>query len=183
MVYEDIIRSDLVEICNMYEQYLNKGDYMRDEIRQTLESADFIGIKAVDGDTLVGVCYGTKGLLMTYPHPELEAEISTAADDRKIFSVDAMIVREEYRTHHVSEEMLRRLVSRIRPLGYRLTFSEMWIYPDGSVPVEPLFDLVGKAAYEKRVDGFYADLAEYGLECPLCGKNCTCGALLRLTEV
>ena len=183
MRYEKIVLSDLAEICDMYEKYLNKGDYIKDEIRQTMESSDFIGIKAVDGDVLVGVCYGTKSLLMTYPHPELEAEIKAAAGDKKLFTVDAMIVREEYRAHHISEELLRQLVSRIRPLGYSLTFSEMWIYPDGDIPVAPLFERLGKAAYLKRVDGFYSDLAEYGLECPLCGKNCTCAALLRLTEV
>ena len=167
----------------MYEEYLNKGDYIREEIRQTVESPEFIGIKAMDGDVMIGVCYGTKSLLMTYPHPELEAEIIAAAGDRKLFTVDAMIVREEYRAHHLSTEMLDQLVSRIRPLGYRLTFSEMWIYPDGDIPVAPLFEKLGRAAYEKRVDGFYSELEKYGLECPLCGKKCTCAALLRLTEV
>lgn len=183
MRYESIVHADIAEICDMYEEYLNKGDYIREEIRRTAESPEFIGVKAMDGDVLAGVCYGTKSLLMTYPHPELEAEIKAAAGDRRLFSVDAMIVRREYRAHNVSAEMLRQLVSRIRSLGYRLTFSEMWIYPDGDIPVAPLFEHLGRAVYEKRVEGFYSDLEKYGLECPLCGKNCTCAALLRLTEV
>lgn len=183
MQYEEITLTDFSDICKLYEKYLNSGKYVCDEIYKTMETPEFFGIKAVDGGKLVGACYGTAGVLMTYPHVALEAEIRAAAGDRKIFTVDALVIHEDYRSHHISGELMNRLISRARALGYQATFSEMWEYPDGSIPVAPIFNELGSAIYEKLVDGFYDELEKYGLDCPLCGKHCTCRAKVRLTEL
>lgn len=183
MRYEEITPADYNEVCEIYEAYLNSGDYIKDEIRESMENQDFIGLKAVDGETVAGMCFGSAGIRLTYPHPELEAELQAAAGDRKVFTFDALAVRPEYRGQHISIELLTRLAALIRSRGYPVTLSEMWVYPDGDIPVVPLLPHIGKPLYETRAEGFYKDLAKYGLECPICGKNCVCNALLQLTEV
>ena len=46
-----------------------------------------------------------------------------------------------------------------------------------------MYDTIGKLVWQKRIDGFYKDMERYGMSCPICGRNCVCGAWVELLQI
>lgn len=183
ITYSNIEEQDLDQVIALYETYLNSGDYIRNAMRTEFHTEDYLGMKACDGDKLVGFFSGQGGIGFTYPHPELEREIQKEAAGRKLYTPDGILVLEDYRKHGVAGELVRRMKEALLCKKVELALVELWIYPDGSVPAQNPLKGIGKAVYQKTVPLFYKDLKKYHIKCPLCGDDCSCGALIELLEV
>ena len=80
VTYSCIEEKDLDRVIALYEAYLNSGGYIRNAMRTEFHTGDYLGMKACDGDQLVGFFSGQGGVGFTYPHPELESEIRKEGD-------------------------------------------------------------------------------------------------------
>lgn len=178
--YKRLTKDDLDEMFYFYETYLNEGEFMRDQLREEIEDESFVGYKAVEDGKTVGICFGKDKLELTYPHPRLEQKIMKAKGNLKLHCVDAMVVDKDYRYMGVSTGMLKAYKEEIADKGYDLIFGEIWIYPDGNMPVNKPMMTFGKPYWESVEKMYYRNLSKYGLTCPVCGKKCICGAKLTL---
>lgn len=183
IAYSCIEEKDLDQVITLYETYLNSGDYIRNAMRTEFYTDDYLGIKACDGDKLVGFFSGQGGIGFTCPHPRLESEIRKVAGDRKLYTPDGLLVLEDYREKGVAGELVRRMKEALLFQQVELALVELWIYPDGSVPAQKPLRGIGKAVYQKKIPLFYRDLKKYNIKCPICGDDCRCGALIELLEV
>lgn len=178
--YQRLTKDDLDEMVYFYETYLNEGEFMREQIRNEIEDESFVGFRAVADGKTVGICFGKDTLELTYPHPELEEKIMKAKGNLKMHCVDAMAVDEKYRDHGVSHGLVDAYKKAIWDKGYDVIFGEIWIYPDGQMPVDHPMMNFGKPYWESKEPMYYKDLPKYGMICPVCGKICICGAKLTL---
>lgn len=183
IAYSGIEEKDLDQVIALYEAYLNSGNYIRDAMRTEFYSSDYLGMKACDGDKLVGFFVGQEGAGFTYPHPELESEIRKLAGDRKLYTPDGLLVLEAYRERGVAGELVRRMKEALLCKKVELALVELWIYPDGSIPARKPLMGIGKTVYQKKIPLFYKDLKKYKIKCPICGDDCRCGALIELLEI
>lgn len=181
--YARITESDMDEVISLYEKYLNSGKYVEDMMRREFESEDYLGFKACNSGQIVGFFFGQKQIEFTYPHPELEEEIRRVAGDHNLYTPDGLLILDGYRGEGIGRELIRRMKEQLIEKCVELALVELWIYPDGKIPAKNPLKGIGEAVYEKTVPMFYKDLPRYGMECPLCGKNCRCGALIQLLKV
>lgn len=181
--YSEITEADLDEMIFLYEKYLNSGKYIEDMMKREFYSPDYIGFKACDKGRLVGFFCGQGELGFTYPHAELEKEIRRFAAGRRLYTPDGLLILPDYRKHGIAHELISRMKDRLVENGIELALVELWIYPDGSVPAQKPLNGIGPAIYRKKVPMFYGSIQDYGIECPICGKNCTCGALIEVLDV
>ena len=180
MKIDPVDKADVEEIADIYETYLNSGDAIRKHIHENMNMKDYVGFKATDQGRIIGIMSGRPGIDFTYPHPELEAHIQKLFPGERIFSNESILVLPEYRNQGITHELGRRMVHEVCRKGYHLLLAELWIYPDGSVPAAETTEHWGEIVYEERKNRFYEKLEQYGMLCPVCGKDCVCGALIRL---
>lgn len=178
--FKRLTKDNLDEMVYFYETYLNEGEFMREQLREEIEDESFIGFKAMTDGKTIGICFGKDRLELTYPHPELEEKIMKAKGKLKLHCVDAMVVDKDYRDMGVSYGMIKAYKKEIETKGYDLIFGEIWIYPDGHMPVDKPMKTFGKPYWESVEEMYYKDLPKYGLKCPVCGAKCICGAKLTL---
>lgn len=181
--YSRITVKDLRLVTDMYETYLNSGDFMENHIKEGIENPYFVGYKAMDDGKMVGMMTGRGGLDFTYPHPELEEMIQEKFKGEKIYSPDSLTVIDEYRGTDVAFNLGHMVLEEIYSKGYRLLVSELWIYPNGHVPADHILRNWGSVAYEEDVKDFYKDLHKYNMQCPICGEKCTCGARILIVRI
>ena len=181
--YSCIEEKDLSQIIALYENYLNSGEYIRNSMEKEFYNGDYLGFKACEDGEIVGFFTGQSGINFTCPHPELENEIKEFAKDRKIYTPDGLLVLEEYRGRGITRELVDRMRRALLDKKVELALVELWIYPDGSIPAQKPLRGIGEAVYQKKVPLFYKEIKKYGIRCPICGENCTCGALVELLEV
>lgn len=179
----EIEEKDLEQIIDLYETHLNSGEYISDSINTAFFDEDYIGFKACDDGKMIGFFTVREEIGFTYPHPELEKEIRELAGTRKVYTIDAIFMLEEYRGKGIAGKLIHLTRERLLEKKADLVLGELWIYPDGSVPAQAPARGIGKTIYQKKVPMFYSRLKEYGIKCPLCGENCKCGALIELLEV
>ena len=180
LVYQKPELSDEDAITEMYETYLNDGPGIRAYIRKGLENEGLVGIKCVDTDTgrLVGIIASRPGLEFTYPHPELEAEITARWGSKGVYSSDVMIVDPNYRHRGVARELSLRLREGLLSRNAVCIVMELWIRPDGEIPALHPVNFLGEPTVITISRDFYKDLGKYGLTCPECGTDCRCGAMI-----
>lgn len=183
VIYSVIEEEELEQVIALYEAHLNSGGYIRNALRTEFHTGDYLGIKACDGDKLVGFFTGQGGIGFTYPHPELEREVLEWAGGRKLYTPDGLFVLEEYRKKGIAGELVRLMKEALLSKNVELALVELWIYPDGSVPAKKPLAGIGKAVWQKEIPLFYKDLKQYQIKCPICGDDCTCGAMIELLEV
>ena len=181
--YRPIEGADIPRIIELYAQYLNSGDYYADLIRASWEEGGYQGYAAVEDGEIAAFLTIRPGIEFTYPHPELEAELSDFVQGKAVANCDAMLVLPEYRHRGIAHELAARVHTLLLRLGYTYFLAENWIYPDGIIPARPLFESLGKLVWQRRYDGFYRDLKKYEMSCPICGEDCVCGALIDLMEL
>lgn len=183
ITYSKAEEKDLEQIIALYQTHLNSGQYIMDEMLEEFKTKDYLGFVAKDDDELVGFFTGQSDIAFTYPHPELEEEIRQFAGDRKVYTPDGLLVLEAYRGKGVTGELVRRMKRALLEREVELALVELWIYPDGSVPAQKPLRGLGEAVYQNSVAKFYSSAEQYGITCPICGENCTCGALIELLEI
>ena len=181
--YREIRACDIPQIVELFALYLNSGESISQSIRDAWASGDFMGYTALADGKIAGFLTLRDGIVFTYPHPELEEEIAGFAEGRKIGYCDALLVLPEHRANGVAEKLAEKSRKLLLSRGYELMMAEIWIYPDGHAPAKTVFESMGKPVLQKRVDGFYRDLAAYGMGCPVCGEHCVCGAWVEVMEL
>ena len=178
--YSEIDENDIDTISTMTERYLTHGNYIRKAITREASRHNYYGVKVEDGTRMVGFLTFKEGIDFTLPHAELEQKIRAMTTDGMVVNGDAVFVNPAYRKCGLGGGMMRRSLSIMRAMGAKYLLLEFWIYPDMKIPALYLPDANLKILYEERLEQFYRDLPRYGMTCPICGKDCRCGALIRL---
>lgn len=127
--YENITEKDLPVITALYEEYLTAGQSLTDATYAAWSRGDCFGTKAVDDGRIVGFFGMRRGLELTYPHPELEAEINAFVGGRSLYIVDGALVLPEYRGMGIASSMVARTLPELRRRA-EFALIEIWIYPD-----------------------------------------------------
>lgn len=183
ITYSNIEENDLEEMIALYESYLNRGTYIRDSLKKEFCNDEYLGFKVCDDGRMIGFHTGQGGICFTYPHPALEEEIRNFVGDKKIYTLGGILLLEEYRGKGIAGQMMDLMKRALIDKGVELVLVEMWVHPDGTVAAEKLVAELGTAVYRKKVPLFYKELGKFDIECPLCGVDCVCGALVKIFEM
>ena len=178
--YSEITQGDIRHVVNRYEQYLNSGEYIKTDIFQAFHAKGYIGYKAQEGGKIVGIVSGRRGIAFTYPHLELEAELSSYVSGRSVYTVDCLLVLPEYRHAGIARNLIYCIRRWLKGAKTELVLAEIWIYPDASVPAAAAFAYLGRTVFHRAVPEFYKESEAYRIGCPICGKRCRCGALIEM---
>ncbi len=182
MTFEKITREDLPELTELYSRYLTEGEVLTENAYAAWDRGDGFGTKAVENGKIIGFFGLRRGLVFTYPHPELERELQEVIGDEEIYIVEGMLVLPEYRDRGIAHRLVAETMACI-PHWSGCIVIEIWIYPDGSAPGKEPQETVGEIIYQKKVPMFYKDLKQYGMRCPVCGEHCVCGAWIDVARV
>ena len=183
MRYLPLRGEDISEVTELYARWLNGGQSIRDDIFRAWDAGAYFGTRAVLRGQTAGIFTMREGLEFTYPHPELEAEVLEQAHGRKIYTSDALLVLPEYRDEGIAHRLIHDTIRQLRQREPGVVLTEIWIYANGKCPAREPLETMGRVFWRKRVPGFYRYLDRYGITCPICGKNCVCGAWVEMTEV
>lgn len=126
---------------------------------------------------------GRSGIDFTYPHPDLEKRILQIAQGAAMYTPDALLVLPHCRQKGVAHALISRMYQRMMQLHYKLAIVELWIYPDGTVPAQNPLTGLGKTIFSKRIPMFYQKSKQYEIQCPICGEDCKCGALIEIISL
>lgn len=181
--YRKISENDITQVIELYETYLNSGTFISNSIRENFHAEDFLGFQACEDGKMVGFFTGQGGIGFTYPQPELEKEIFKFVGTKKVYTPDGLFVLEEYRGRGIAGKLIELMKKRLIEEKVELALVELWIYPDGTIPAQDPLRGIGKPVFQKKVPMFYKGLKKYAIKCPLCGDDCTCGALIQLLEI
>lgn len=182
IIYEPIQKKDTEEIIEMYENYLNGGGYIREHVLGGMSDKSYAGFRAVCSGETAGFISGRSGVDFTCPCPELEDEIGELFSG-SVYTLDALVVLPRFRRMGIAEELIKRMRQEMLRMGYKTALTELWIYPDGSIPAEKAASRWGRTIYEKCMPHFYKDLKRYGIRCPVCGSRCRCGAKIKILDM
>ncbi len=181
MYYCEIGPEDIESIAVLSERHLTHGKKILQDIRSHRNMKDYFGIKAVENSEMVGFYTCIEGdLVFTLPHPETEKILRTLTGGEKTITGDTLYVNPAYRGKGIARELARRITELARQRGARFFLTECWIHPDGVIPAEKIVPLNGDVIYEETIPRFYRDLYKYGMTCPICGVDCSCGAKVEL---
>ena len=178
--YHPIKAADIPQIKELYATYLNSGDFITEQISKAWEDGTYMGCAAKENDRLIGFLTARPGICFTYPHPELEAELADYVSDRRVAMCDAILVLPEYRRDGLAHVMAKKVREQLIQMGYDIFLEEIWIYPDGRSPAKKILESMGTLIWQRRCDGFYREMEQYGMRCPICGDRCECGAWVNL---
>ncbi len=184
MEYLEIKPEEFDEIAKEIERQLTHGKVIIDEIKRKCEEGRYFGIKAVENGELAGFyTYVDDVIECTVPHPELEKEIEEFAAGEKVTTGDAIFIHPNFQRRGLGMELARRVSAHAKSKGAKYFITEAWIHPNGSIPSHKAFLCNGEVVWEKTIPLFYKDMDKLGMECPICGKNCICGAELQLHKL
>jgi hypothetical protein len=94
--------ADLDELVRLHSEYLNYGDGIRPHFEETLADPSVIGLKAVAGGEIAGILIYTQGISLSGGHEDLCSDIRRRTHGELVYTGDAVVVRSEYRGHHLS---------------------------------------------------------------------------------
>ena len=183
VVYKPITKDDVGQIIDLTMRYLTHGDYIADEISRSVRKGNYYGVMALEDGNVVGFNAVKRGIEFTLPQPELEAEIAKLVPNELVFNGDTFYVDSRYRRRGIGRELTLIAKDQILALGGRYFLGELWVHPDGSTPASSSNQCYGETVFEQLVPLFYRELPRYGMCCPICGEDCRCGAVIRLTRL
>ncbi|MCR4891430.1 MAG: hypothetical protein K5989_04500 [Lachnospiraceae bacterium] len=183
MVLESMGDRDIPEFISLYEEHLNSGVLTEESVRAAFHRGEYYGFRAVSEGRTGGIFTIVKGIVLTYPHPELDEEIQAAVGEEEIFTCDALLVLPDCRERGVARRLAAKSRDFLLNKGIKRFFAESWIYPDGSDPGLRVFESMGRPILKKHIPLFYKDLDKYGMTCPICGVKCVCGAWIEVLDL
>ncbi|MBO4429655.1 MAG: GNAT family N-acetyltransferase [Clostridia bacterium] len=181
--YRELTAGDVGEVTRLYSEFLNGGEYISRSIKKAWDNGEYMGYIAEKDGKIAGFFTMREGIVFTYPHPDIEEELAALTKGKKVAYCDALLVLPEYREHGTGDTLAIKSSKLLKERGFDCMMAEIWIYPDGRSPAKPVFEIMGKPIFTKRVDGFYRDLKKYKMSCPVCGENCVCGAWVEIIEL
>lgn len=183
--YLPLEESDFEIMVELYKKYLNDGELIDQHLKEGMESDGYIGFKCVsEGGEVCGLFTAGAGIDFTCGHLDLAEKIRTDYPYTSIYTADMLVVKPEYRQYGIAAELVLKLRDKLHECGVDFFLAELWRVPDGRLPGKVVLE-VGKEIEHTFYPNFYKDIAKYGLSCPICGKDCICGAdicLMELTE-
>ncbi len=180
--YSRITEDDIEEIISLTEKNLTEGSVIGDEIRNAVKNGRYYGMKATLGNEIIGFVTNRDGIELTFPHPELEEKYNKMFGDKRITTGDAIFVNEKYRRSGVGQSLVTKIRNITKSKKYDIVFTELWVYADGDFPVGAIKN-GGEMIFEEKIPMFYKDLPKYGMQCPICGRDCKCSAVIRIYKV
>lgn len=184
--YEKPNLSDLDAITALYCRFLNSGAAVRDYIREGLENPAFVGVKCVDTEKnlLVGIVSMRPGIEFTCGHEELVKEIRDRWGTEGVYTGDMLVVLPEYMGQGIGRKLSVLADEELKRRGVRYLVKEEWRRAtEADVPAYKAMSHFGNRVVVSDDPHFYKDLPKYGLTCPKCGANCTCGAIVSVVEL
>lgn len=185
LIYEDPALSDLDELTELYETYLNAGESIRDYMREGLEDPEMVGVKCVNTKTgkIVGILYAQPGVRFTCDHPELARIIRRRWGTEGVYTGEMLVVDPAYRSHGIARELAVQLRQRMIRKGAVCMVMEQWLRSKKrDVPAMNPMRSAGDAILVAVSQNFYKDLPKYGMTCPECGVECKCGAVVSVID-
>jgi GNAT superfamily N-acetyltransferase len=172
---------DLETIAIISEQHLTHGKKILEEIRHHRNLKDYFGVKAVEKGEMIGfyTCI-ENDIVFTLPHPEMKSLIEKMTAGEKTITGDTLYVKPAWRGKGIASELAKRVTAMARERDGKYFLTEAWIHPEGVTPAKKIVVFNGEVIFEKIIPFFYRDLSKYGMECPICGKDCRCGAQVQL---
>lgn len=183
--YVNVSKNDLPELIDLYEQYLNGGEPIKEHLRTGLSDPGYIGVKCVDQGRILGVFSAGPGIQFTYPHEELEQAIAQQWGNTKIYSGDMLVVLKQYRGHGMARALTKAFHAALKESGVENLVVEMWNpRMQGDLPAAGIMKYIGDFQVKWNCPAFYQDLYRYGMTCPNCGDGpCCCGAVVGVIAV
>lgn len=183
MEYRDFTEADIERYISDYNKYLNEGVLTADKVKKALARDEYFGSIAEENGEIAGYFTFTDGIAFTYPHKRLQEKVKNAAGSRHINTADALLVIPGFRGRGVATGLAERNKRLLTERKQELFLTEIWIYPDGQSPAKMVYDRMGKVVWSETIPLFYNEAQKYGISCPLCGKNCRCGAYIHVIDV
>ena len=149
--YREITEHDIPTIVELYAKYLNSGESISQSIRDAWRDGDYMGYMALYDGKPAGFFTLRNGLVFTYPHPALEAEVAKVTAGKRLAFCDALLALPEYRIDGIAHELAAKSRELLREKGHEYSAVEIWIYPNGRSPAKEVFETVGKVVWQKRV--------------------------------
>lgn len=175
--YSLVCRNDLPDLIKLYRGYLNDGDAIDRYIRGNFETDGYIAVKCVCDGKTVGVISANKGLEFTCGHEDLIEKIYKELGNKDIYCGEMLAVLPEFRNQGIAKGLAQRLAEELKEKKARYLVLEEWQRSiEHDTPANGIVKYLGTSETVCIDPEFYKDLAKYGLTCPQCGQNCTCGA-------
>lgn len=181
--YRPIKAADLPLIKELYARHLNSGKLIAQQIDLCWREGSYVGYTAKEEGELLGFLTVRPGIDFTYPHPELEAELADFVGEKRLAMCDALLVLPGFRNEGVAHVLAERIRELLIQMSYDYFLEEIWIYPDGSIPAKKALESIGRVVWRRRYDSFYRELDKYDMSCPICGRDCVCGAWVEVLEL
>jgi GNAT superfamily N-acetyltransferase len=180
---EYITFDDIDELVSLHEQYLNYGDGIRPHFEEILHDPESVALKYMINSEMAGLFIYTKGIALSGDHVEKIAKIKKLSKGKKVYTGDAVLVKKEYRSLGVANELCSAMIGELRRCGAELAVHEFWVHPDGYIPAKKMFSVFTKNIFIGRYERFYSNFHHFGYICPICGEECICAAEVYLAEI
>ena len=182
MEYREVMPEDVAYIAGRIEQELTHGDEIVATVLKKAAEGRYFGVKAVadDGRIAAFYTYTDDCVDFTVPHPELERRIREIVGRNKVITGDAMFVEPEFRHRGIATELSHQMIAHAKARGVRYLVTEAWMHPDAEIPARQTLLHYGTVVMEETIPMFYRGMEKYGMECPICGRSCRCGAQVQL---
>lgn len=180
--FRKILPTDYNLVLQWYQRYLNSGEYIAETLYKDMTNEEYVGFVMEDKENCVGIISAKPNISFTYPKKELEEEIMNHIGSRRIFTLDSIVIDEKFRGRHLSCTLGKLLIDALKGIGVELLLVEYWILVNGDIPADRFLKKFTKQIYSKKIPMFYDQLNDYNIECPICGKQCVCGAEVLVLE-
>lgn len=180
--FRKILPTDYNLVLQWYQRYLNSGEYIAETLYKDMTNEEYVGFVMEDDENCVGIISAKPNICFTYPKRELEEEIKNHIGNRRIFTLDSIVIDEKFRGRHLSCTLGKLLIDALKDIGVELLLVEYWIMTNGDIPADRFLKKFTKQIYSKKIPMFYDHLNDYNIECPICGKQCVCGAEVLVLE-
>jgi hypothetical protein len=184
ITYTFVTKADADALSAFYAENLNNGPGLTAWLADALELPGYIGVKAMDGNRLVGAVSVRPGIDFTCNHPDLEEGVQSMFPKGDISTFDMWLVDSAYRHRGISRHMAEILKAKLAMADIKHILAEQWVHLGESEPeITPSLELVGDVKKLMTIPHFYRNLSECGMTCPICGENCQCGAVISIVHL
>lgn len=174
---------DLDEVVCLHCKYLNYGNGIRPHFKKVISDKDNISLKYIINGEIEGLFISTKGIALSGGHKDICEEIKKITKDCVTYTGDALLIREKERHKGIYQMLIKAMYKELLLKEARYIVTELWRYPDGSVPAHSIVNVFKRSLFLGTYKNFYKDFYKCGWICPVCGENCICSADIYICEI
>ena len=180
-------KEDFPEAVAIAQESINNVDpAFYDYVKEMTDSlgVETEGAVAEADGKIIGIMYFIRGMHLTGGRTDFFAEIKEQIGSDSIWTGAIAAVAPQYRRLNVAKKLLEYSFQLLRKLNIRHILVEIWIRPDGYMPVY-------NSLYYAPSFTDYGNIAEYyakapGAEsraCSVCGEHCHCSAKIAVMHL